>query len=153
MINSRTQRLMILLQYLNNHPLNNKIKRELEERERKKKQPTRYIFISIVIVIRSMNESSVVSFSFLLLQSLQQKVDEAVTSEKSSLLPQPSLATGGVMRDYQLIGVNWLIGLWENGMLLDVLSSSFYLPSHIVFVCLFVCFNDTACLSFICVLA
>ncbi|KAI9318639.1 SNF2 family N-terminal domain-containing protein [Dichotomocladium elegans] len=29
---------------------------------------------------------------------------------------QPSLVTGGVLRDYQLAGVEWLISLWENGL-------------------------------------
>lgn len=29
---------------------------------------------------------------------------------------QPALVTGGVLRDYQLAGVEWLISLWENGL-------------------------------------
>ena len=29
---------------------------------------------------------------------------------------QPTLVTGGVLRDYQLAGVEWLISLWENGL-------------------------------------
>ncbi|KAI9279980.1 SNF2 family N-terminal domain-containing protein [Sporodiniella umbellata] len=29
---------------------------------------------------------------------------------------QPALITGGVLRDYQLAGVEWLISLWENGL-------------------------------------
>lgn len=29
---------------------------------------------------------------------------------------QPSLVTGGILRDYQLAGVEWLITLWENGL-------------------------------------
>ncbi|CAO3643500.1 unnamed protein product [Cunninghamella blakesleeana] len=29
---------------------------------------------------------------------------------------QPKLVTGGVLRDYQLAGVEWLISLWENGL-------------------------------------
>jgi ATP-dependent DNA helicase len=29
---------------------------------------------------------------------------------------QPSLVTGGVLKDYQLAGVEWLISLYENGL-------------------------------------
>lgn len=29
---------------------------------------------------------------------------------------QPSLVTGGVLREYQLAGVEWLVSLWENGL-------------------------------------
>lgn len=29
---------------------------------------------------------------------------------------QPSLVTGGILRDYQLAGVEWLVSLWENGL-------------------------------------
>lgn len=29
---------------------------------------------------------------------------------------QPSLLRGGMLRDYQLAGVNWLISLYENGV-------------------------------------
>jgi ATP-dependent DNA helicase len=31
-------------------------------------------------------------------------------------LPQPQAITGGEMRDYQLVGVHWLTGLYENGL-------------------------------------
>ncbi|KAL1528051.1 hypothetical protein AB1Y20_009417 [Prymnesium parvum] len=40
-------------------------------------------------------------------------VDGAV---KGPALPQPSLVTGGTMRPYQLVGVHWLVGLYENGL-------------------------------------
>ncbi|KAI8097070.1 SNF2 family N-terminal domain-containing protein [Halteromyces radiatus] len=49
--------------------------------------------------------------------------EDARQGEDSSLLVkptisarQPSLVTGGVLRDYQLAGVEWLISLWENGL-------------------------------------
>ncbi|KAJ3630032.1 hypothetical protein Zmor_028492, partial [Zophobas morio] len=29
---------------------------------------------------------------------------------------QPELVTGGVLRDYQLVGLEWLISLYENGL-------------------------------------
>jgi len=29
---------------------------------------------------------------------------------------QPALVTGGVMREYQLVGMEWLVSLWENGL-------------------------------------
>lgn len=29
---------------------------------------------------------------------------------------QPALVTGGVLREYQLAGVEWLVSLWENGL-------------------------------------
>ena len=31
-------------------------------------------------------------------------------------LPQPDLVTGGTMRPYQLVGMHWLVGLYENGL-------------------------------------
>ena len=31
-------------------------------------------------------------------------------------LPQPGLVTGGEMRPYPLVGVHWLVGLYENGL-------------------------------------
>ena len=29
---------------------------------------------------------------------------------------QPSILKGGVLRDYQMIGLNWLISLYDNGI-------------------------------------
>jgi ATP-dependent DNA helicase len=43
----------------------------------------------------------------------KEKLDQA---GKSSSIKQPSLVTGGVMRDYQLEGTEWLITLYENGL-------------------------------------
>jgi len=37
-------------------------------------------------------------------------------SVKGPALPQPALVTGGEMRPYQLVGVHWLVGLYENGL-------------------------------------
>tara|TARA_B110001452_G_scaffold210850_1_gene181286 strand:- start:969 stop:2966 length:1998 start_codon:yes stop_codon:yes gene_type:complete len=37
-------------------------------------------------------------------------------SVKGPGLPQPKLVTGGEMRPYQLVGVHWLVGLYENGL-------------------------------------
>ncbi len=58
------------------------------------------------------------------------EVDSAETSEDSSCLVkdrrsdpsplpsarQPTLVTGGYLRDYQLAGVEWLVSLYENGL-------------------------------------
>ncbi|CAO3701424.1 unnamed protein product [Rhizopus stolonifer] len=53
-------------------------------------------------------------------------VNKAIMEEKNDLkrvktkptisARQPALVTGGVFRDYQLAGVEWLISLWENGL-------------------------------------
>ena len=37
-------------------------------------------------------------------------------SVRGPALPQPKLITGGQMRPYQLVGVHWLVGLYENGL-------------------------------------
>jgi ATP-dependent DNA helicase len=29
---------------------------------------------------------------------------------------QPALLSGGVLREYQLKGMEWMVGLWENGL-------------------------------------
>ncbi|RCH92765.1 hypothetical protein CU097_007714 [Rhizopus azygosporus] len=47
--------------------------------------------------------------------------EEENKTDESKIKPtisarQPSLVTGGVLRDYQLAGVEWLISLWENGL-------------------------------------
>ncbi|KAG2225659.1 hypothetical protein INT45_012131, partial [Circinella minor] len=44
-----------------------------------------------------------------------QKTEKATTTPTISAR-QPTLVTGGVLRDYQLAGVEWLISLWENGL-------------------------------------
>jgi ATP-dependent DNA helicase len=45
----------------------------------------------------------------------EQKTEEPITKPSFSAR-QPALVTGGVLRDYQLAGVEWLISLWENGL-------------------------------------
>lgn len=38
------------------------------------------------------------------------------TASPTSLSRQPELVTGGVLKDYQLAGVEWLVSLYENGL-------------------------------------
>jgi ATP-dependent DNA helicase len=48
-----------------------------------------------------------------------QKAAKAADEQRTKPSPsarQPSLVTGGILRDYQLAGVEWLITLWENGL-------------------------------------
>ncbi|KAI0263616.1 SNF2 family N-terminal domain-containing protein [Gloeopeniophorella convolvens] len=42
------------------------------------------------------------------------KVDDA--DEGTTPFVQPALLTGGVLKDYQLEGVAWMVSLWENGI-------------------------------------
>ncbi|KAI8065726.1 SNF2 family N-terminal domain-containing protein [Gongronella butleri] len=56
-------------------------------------------------------------------QQEQQQGDEKEKKDTTARLikptasaRQPRLVTGGVLRDYQLAGVEWLISLWENGL-------------------------------------
>ncbi|GAB5585894.1 Putative ATPase [Umbelopsis nana] len=48
-------------------------------------------------------------------QAAAKAADEQRTKPSPSAR-QPSLVTGGILRDYQLAGVEWLITLWENGL-------------------------------------
>ena len=46
---------------------------------------------------------------------------DAISKEASSKAPnvsfsQPPAVTGGQLRNYQLAGVQWLLGLWQNGL-------------------------------------
>lgn len=50
-------------------------------------------------------------------QSASKKAKKDDTLIKPSFSArQPALVTGGVLRDYQLAGVEWLVSLWENGL-------------------------------------
>ncbi|KAK9249174.1 SNF2 family N-terminal domain-containing protein [Lipomyces tetrasporus] len=59
-------------------------------------------------------------------KNTSQALREAATEESKGAKPlshprsasarQPALVTGGVLRDYQLAGVEWLISLYENGL-------------------------------------
>ncbi|KAK9365875.1 SNF2 family N-terminal domain-containing protein [Lipomyces kononenkoae] len=59
-------------------------------------------------------------------KNISQALREAATEEHTDTKPlshplsasarQPSLVTGGVLKDYQLAGVEWLISLYENGL-------------------------------------
>ncbi|CAO3630681.1 unnamed protein product [Cunninghamella echinulata] len=54
-----------------------------------------------------------------IISAIQQEKDENLDTKlvKPTISArQPSLVTGGVLRDYQLAGVEWLISLWENGL-------------------------------------
>ncbi|KAG2173585.1 hypothetical protein INT43_005003 [Umbelopsis isabellina] len=59
----------------------------------------------------------------------ENNIDDAIRADKeaakaadeqrtkpSATAQQPALVTGGILRDYQLAGVEWLITLWENGL-------------------------------------
>jgi ATP-dependent DNA helicase len=48
-------------------------------------------------------------------QKAAKDADEQRTKPSTSA-QQPALVTGGILRDYQLAGVEWLITLWENGL-------------------------------------
>lgn len=48
-------------------------------------------------------------------QEAAKAADEQRT-KPSATAQQPALVTGGILRDYQLAGVEWLITLWENGL-------------------------------------
>lgn len=47
--------------------------------------------------------------------AMKKKKDDPLTKPSISAR-QPSLVTGGILRDYQLAGVEWLVSLWENGL-------------------------------------
>ncbi|CAO3658263.1 unnamed protein product [Rhizopus stolonifer] len=48
---------------------------------------------------------------------IEEKKDLKKTKTKPTISArQPALVTGGLLRDYQLAGVEWLISLWENGL-------------------------------------
>eukprot|EP00026_Physarum_polycephalum_P000248 Phypoly_transcript_00248.p1 GENE.Phypoly_transcript_00248~~Phypoly_transcript_00248.p1 ORF type:complete len:838 (-),score=136.55 Phypoly_transcript_00248:415-2928(-) len=49
-------------------------------------------------------------------KTLGERVDDITTTQTSNEISQPGLVQGGQLRNYQLGGVNWMIGLWENGM-------------------------------------
>jgi SNF2 family DNA or RNA helicase len=44
--------------------------------------------------------------------------DNAIKQDENLTIParQPYLVTGGVLRDYQLTGVEWLVSLYDNGL-------------------------------------
>ncbi|CEP08373.1 hypothetical protein [Parasitella parasitica] len=46
----------------------------------------------------------------------KRELKEGPITKPSFSARQPALVTGGVLRDYQLAGVEWLISLWENGL-------------------------------------
>ncbi|KAI8645899.1 SNF2 family N-terminal domain-containing protein [Parasitella parasitica] len=48
--------------------------------------------------------------------SSKRELKEGPITKPSFSARQPTLVTGGVLRDYQLAGVEWLISLWENGL-------------------------------------
>lgn len=50
------------------------------------------------------------------IQNERYSLRENKTTKASVSTRQPALVTGGVLRDYQLAGVEWLISLWENGL-------------------------------------
>ncbi|KAF7729861.1 hypothetical protein EC973_003595 [Apophysomyces ossiformis] len=49
-------------------------------------------------------------------EDTERATDEPGKTKPTVSARQPSLVTGGVLRDYQLAGVEWLISLWENGL-------------------------------------
>uniref|UniRef100_A0A7S3B0P5 Helicase n=1 Tax=Haptolina ericina TaxID=156174 RepID=A0A7S3B0P5_9EUKA len=97
---------------------------EREEAERKLQAQQRKEFT------KASREDKVARLDFLLSKSIAyseflagkiKKEGEGATacvdgSVKGPALPQPALVTGGNMRPYQLVGVHWLVGLYENGL-------------------------------------
>ena len=61
-----------------------------------------------------------IAYSAFLAARIKSENDGAVAvkdgSVKGPALPQPKLVTGGTMRPYQLVGVHWMVGLYENGL-------------------------------------
>ncbi|QSL64065.1 hypothetical protein MERGE_000220 [Pneumocystis wakefieldiae] len=49
-------------------------------------------------------------------ESYQSKDDFDITDKTLSLISQPKLITGCILRDYQFAGVEWLASLYENGL-------------------------------------
>jgi SNF2 family DNA or RNA helicase len=54
--------------------------------------------------------------NFLEAQMINENNSEPAKRAKTTKLVQPKLVTGGTMKPYQLEGVRWLTGLWENGL-------------------------------------
>lgn len=50
------------------------------------------------------------------IKDLQDAPDLNISSKPTSGSRQPSLVTGGVLKDYQIAGVEWLVTLYENGL-------------------------------------
>ncbi|KAK6455737.1 SNF2 family N-terminal domain-containing protein [Scheffersomyces xylosifermentans] len=48
--------------------------------------------------------------------STKSTMDAIDKSQKSTEIQQPKLVTGGVLKDYQLDGLQWLVTLYENGL-------------------------------------
>jgi len=61
-----------------------------------------------------------IAYSEFLADRIKKEGEGAVAVHDGSVrgpgLPQPKLVTGGEMRPYQLVGVHWLVGLYENGL-------------------------------------
>jgi len=101
-----------------------KIAKEAEEEERKfkanqMKQLNKSSKEQKVARLEHLLEKSI-AYSEFLAGKIKKEGEGAVAvndgSVKGPALPQPSLITGGEMRPYQLVGVHWLVGLYENGL-------------------------------------
>jgi len=61
-----------------------------------------------------------IAYSEFLADRIKKEGEGAIAVSDGSVrgpgLPQPKLITGGEMRPYQLVGVHWLVGLYENGL-------------------------------------
>ncbi len=61
-----------------------------------------------------------IAYSEFLANKIRKEGEGAIACKDGSVrgpaLPQPKLVTGGRMRPYQLVGVHWLVGLYENGL-------------------------------------
>eukprot|EP00908_Phaeocystis_cordata_P020806 Transcript_32471.p1 GENE.Transcript_32471~~Transcript_32471.p1 ORF type:complete len:713 (+),score=429.90 Transcript_32471:67-2205(+) len=64
--------------------------------------------------------SKSIAYSEFLADKIKKEGEGAIAVQDGSVkgpgLPQPKLVTGGEMRPYQLVGVHWLVGLYENGL-------------------------------------
>jgi len=74
------------------------------------------------------------------------QVETSSTKTMQCLVAQPSLLKNGVLRDYQLSGVKWLVHLYENGIS-GILAGTQPPHPHGVHVHLYMCACLHACLQ------
>ena len=98
-----------------NQVVDERIEHDTYDEELKKQQYERLKFLIDKTTI----------YSNFLAEKLKQGIEEASSQQtgkkkaeiqKQSSFAQPTLVTGGQLRDYQLEGVEWLVSLFENGL-------------------------------------
>mmetsp|Transcript_6329 Transcript_6329/g.15442 ORF Transcript_6329/g.15442 Transcript_6329/m.15442 type:complete len:741 (+) Transcript_6329:87-2309(+) len=103
--------------------------KELEEHRRLAKNTNKKTIKEKVQRLNSLLEKSIVYSEFLSnkLKNPSNLVEvkkdatgvgksDGIVASGMGRLPQPGAVEGGAMRDYQLVGVHWLTGLYENGL-------------------------------------